>query len=398
LIKKFKNNFHSLDLKIKNILFIVYVYMISSIFISNFLGIILYKQKENLEDLLTYYIFNISFGGSAILLSIYLFPLFKVNLKNILKIGFLTIFLSFSYLIFHTLDNNLLNINFNLFIAINAIGNSIYWYGLNLFELKHTKSKERMLYISFSQLGRQIINIFIPLIISLLIILSNKYFNSEYTITIFLLTFSILIILYKCNKIENYFPKKIKHINFNKKNNILFLYNLINGFNYINFIIVYIYLTSITFNKLENIGFYQFIVNLISILLIIRLTNNIDKNKIKIMFKYFLITILSIIPLLYEINLYTYIFFTIIFSISYPIYLIFSKSISLKSTELISSNKTNSLFIKELFLNIGRILSLILIYIIYFIVSKEYFIPVLIIYILLLFIIEFLIIKKIINY
>ena len=94
LFKDFIQNYYLLSDKIKNMLLITFLYSISNIFINSFIGVILFKQRENVHDLIVFNIYNISFGLGSILLAIALIPYLKLTLSTIFKLGLSLILLS----------------------------------------------------------------------------------------------------------------------------------------------------------------------------------------------------------------------------------------------------------------------------------------------------------------
>lgn len=382
MIHKFYNNIKLLDFQIKNILIISNLFFISNIFINNFMGIIIYKDSTNLLNVIDYYLYLTLFGTISMLFAIYLMPIFKINMKKILILGSIILFISYTYFfISYKLDN----LNYNIFIIINSIGNSLFWYFLNLFEMKKTNKNNRMLYLSFIQFGKQFLNIFVPLLISLIIIIDNQ----NLTLLILFLATIFILILFKSKKIEHYIPPKINAINIKPTKIKHYFYNFINGSNTLSVLFLYIYTTSIIFKNIESVGFYWFVLNLFSMFVIMYLSNNLNnsvKNKI---FKYsFIFIIICLTPIIYELNYYTYLFYTIVFSIVYPIFIIYSKNINIKTSLLFSKNNNNGLFIRELFLNLGRFFSIFIIYFIYDL-FENYIFVFLIIYIVIFLSIEY---------
>ena len=392
MFKEFVQNYYLLSDKIKNILLITFLYSISNIFINSFIGVILFKQRENVHDLIVFNVYNISFGLGSILLAIALIPYLKLTLSAIFKLGLSLILLSFIYLLYYLTIESFQNFNFNIFIAINSIGNSIYWHGVNVFELKNTDQKDRLLYLSFTQFGKQILAIMAPLLISAAIIINDLFSDNEYLLLIIIITISVLFALRKSNHLDEFKPKKIKKIRLKKESITSYFYFFINGMNYVGFIFLGVYMSSLVFKNVYEIGIFQFIVNLISMFLIVNLASRVEKNNIKLLLFYSLVIIASLLPLMYETSLISYTIFTLMFSIAYPMFSIFTKERLLKATNDISSNKTNSLFIKEFFLNNGRLFLLFIMLGMYQFLSTEKFLSCFLYLIMITFIIEFVII------
>lgn len=392
MFKDFIQNYYLLSDKIKNILLITFLYSISNIFINSFIGVILFKQRENVHDLIVFNIYNISFGLGSILLAITLIPYLKLTLSTIFKLGLSLILLSFIYLLYYLTVEPFQNFNFNIFIAINSIGNSIYWHGVNIFELKNTNQKDRLLYLSFTQFGKQILAIMAPLLISAAIIINDLFSDNEYLLLIVMIVVSVLFALQKSNHLDEFKPKKIKKIRLKKESITSYFYFFVNGMNYVGFIFLGVYMSSLVFKNVYEIGIFQFIVNLISMFLIVNLASRVEKNNIKLLLFYSLVIMASLLPLMYETSLISYTIFTLMFSIAYPMFSIFTKERLLKATNDISSNKTNSLFIKEFFLNNGRLFLLFIMLGMYQFLSTEKFLSCFLYLIMITFIIEFVII------
>lgn len=326
------------------------------------------------------------------LLSIFLIPYLKLTLSAVFKLGLSLILLSFIYLLYYLTIESFQNFNFNMFIVINSIGNSIYWHGVNIFELRNTDQKDRLLYLSFTQFGKQILAIMAPLLISTAIIINNLFSDNEYLLLIIIITISVLFALRKSNHLDEFKPKKIKKIRLKKESITSYFYFFINGMNYVGFVFIGVYMSSLVFENVYEIGIFQFIVNLISMFLIVNLASRVEKNNIKLLLFYSLVIIASLLPLMYETSLISYTIFTLMFSIAYPIFSIFTKERLLKATNDISSNKTNSLFIKEFFLNSGRLFLLFIMLGMYQFLSTEKFLSYFLCLIMITFIIEFAII------
>lgn len=387
VLNKFINNVKSLDTELKNILLISNLFFISNMFINNFMGIIVFKENNSFQNLIEYYFFLTFFSAITMLLAIKYCPIFKLNIKTIVRISSFIILISYIYLLFTYQLNKL---NFNIFIIINSIGNAFLWYFINLNEIRKTNKENRMLYISITQFLKQSLNVIVPLLISILIIISIYFNFKEYLILILFLILIFIIILINTNNIDNYYPKKIVSIKLEKSKFKHYLYNFLNGTNTFGFLFLYIYLTSIIFKNIETIGFYWFIINFISMFIIMYLSNNLNKNIKDKMFKYsYLFILISLIPILFEINFMSYMFYTIIFSIFFPIFLIYAKNVSIKTTKLIFINKNNSLFIREIFLNLGRFLSIFIIFTFFYFFGTSCFLILFIIYLLLFFSFEY---------
>ena len=126
--------------------------------------------------------------------------------------------------------------------------------------------------------------------------------------------------------------------------------------------------------------------------LIVNLASRVEKNNIKLLLFYSVVIIASLLPLMYETSLISYTIFTLMFSIAYPMFSIFTKERLLKATNDISSNKTNSLFIKEFFLNNGRLFLLFILLGMYQFLSTEKFLSCFLYLVMITFTIEFIII------
>lgn len=194
---------------------------------------------------------------------------------------------------------------------------------------------------------------------------------------------------------------KLKEKLFTYENKIITIYTFFDSFKFGNLIVLNSYITIIALNSLLNIGIATTIFSIITLLLtgIISNYRNIN-NRIKIMFIGIIGIMFAYIPLYYEINIYTYIWWSLILIIFNPLYEITSRVINLYSMEklMIEDSFYTGMIYRALILWFGRVFSLSFFIYTYSILNNEKLIIFIMITMFLIsYLVEYIMAKKILK-
>lgn len=398
----FKNNLSKLNKQSLAIVKIMFFYNFSSVILNTFFGAIIYKINNSLMDLLIYSLIMICVADLSFILFGVLISIFKLSMKKNYYFSIIINTLSYIWLVF----NNSTLIDFYIFGVLHGISIGSYWLSLHTYELTHTKDKDRDFYASVLSLGTQILKLLVPFLSTIIFFISMKFFNNEYLLLLYIIPLIYIFSLNPLKDIEEFkaqklFINKFKKELFTYENKIITIYTFFDSFKFGNLLVLNSYVTIIALNSLLNIGIATTIFSIITLLLtgIISNYRNIN-NRIKIMFIGIIGIILAYIPLYYEINIYTYIWWSLMLIIFNPLYEITSRVINLYSMEkmMIEDSFYTSMIYRTIVLWFGRVLSLsIFIYLFWILNDEKLIISIMITIFLISYLVEYIMAKKVLQ-
>ncbi len=398
----FKNNLTKLNKQSFAIVKIMFFYNFSSVILNTFFGAIIYKINNSLMDLLIYSLIMIFISDLFFILFGILISVFKLSMKKNYYFSIIVNTFSYIWLIF----NNTTLLDFYIFGILHGISIGTYWLSLHTYELTHTKDKDRDFYASVLSLGTQILKLFVPFLSTIIFFISIKLFDNEYLLLVYIIPLIYIFSLSPLKDIEEFSAQKLsinklKEKLFTYENKIITIYTFFDSFKFGNLIVLNSYITIIALNSLLNIGIATTIFSIITLLLtgIISNYRNIN-NRIKIMFIGIIGIMFAYIPLYYEINIYTYIWWSLILIIFNPLYEITSRVINLYSMEklMIEDSFYTGMIYRALILWFGRVFSLSFFIYTYSILNNEKLIIFIMITMFLIsYLVEYIMAKKILK-
>ena len=371
----FKNNLTKLNKQSLAIIKIVFFYNFSSVILNTFFGAIIYKINNSLMDLLIYSLIMICFSDLSFILFGALISIFKWSMKRNYYFSIIVNTFSYIWLVF----NNSSLFDFYIFGILHGISTGTYWLSLHTYELTHTKDKDRDFYASVLSLGMQVLKLVIPFLSTIIFYISVKIFNNEYLLLLYIIPLIYIFSLYPLKDIQEFKAQKLSISKFKKElfsyeNKIITIYTFFDSFKFGNLIVLNSYITIIALNSLLNIGIANTFFSIITLLLtgIISNFRNSD-NRILIMFIGVLGVIIAYLPLYYEINFYTYIWWSLILIVFNPLYEITSRVVNLNSMEKMKVEDSfyTSMIYRTCILWFGRVVSLIFYIYLYSIINDE---------------------------
>lgn len=398
----FRNNLIKLNNQSLAIVKIMFFYNFSSVILNTFFGAIIYKINNSLMDLLIYSLIMICVADLSFILFGVLISIFKLSMKKNYYFSIIVNTLSYIWLVF----NNSTLFDFYIFGILHGISIGAYWLSLHTYELTHTKDKDRDFYASVLSLGMQVLKLVVPFLSTIIFFISIKLFNNEYLLLLYIIPLIYIFSLKPLEDIEEFNAQKLsigklKKELFTYENKIITIYTFFDSFKFGNLIVLNSYITIIALNSLLNIGIATTIFSIITLLLTGIFSNyrNFD-NRILIMLIGILGVICAYLPLYYEINFYTYIWWSLMLIIFNPLYEITSRVINLYSMEKIKIEDSfyTSMIYRTCILWLGRVLSLGLFIYLYSVINDEkLIISFMITMFLVSYLMEFIMAKKILK-
>lgn len=358
----FKNNLTNLNTQSLAIVKIMFFYNFSSVVLNTFFGAIIYKINNSLMDLLIYSLIMICVADLSFIVFGVLISIFKSSMKKNYYFSIIVNTLSYIWLVF----NNSSIFDFYIFGVLHGLSTGTYWLSLHTYELSHTKDKDRDFYASVLSLGTQVLKLIVPFLSTIIFYISIKIFNNEYLLLLYIIPLIYIFSLRPLKDINEFkaqrlFIKEFKKKLFTHENKIITIYTFFDSFKFGNLIVLNSYVTIVALNSLLNIGIATTIFSIVTLLLtgIISNYRNFD-NRILIMFIGILGVIFAYLPLYYEINFYTYIWWSLMLIIFNPLYEITSRVINLYSMEKLKIEDSfyTSMIYRTSILWLGRVLSL----------------------------------------
>lgn len=399
---KFRDNLYQLNNQTIAIVKIMFYYNFSSIVLNTFFGIIIYQINNSLIDLLVYSLIMICISDFSFLFFGGLISFFNWSMKRNYYFSIILNTLSYVWLIFfhETVEN------FYIFGILHGMSIGTYWLSLHTYELTHTKDKDRDFYASLLSLGTQAIKLITPFISTIIFYISLKLFNNEYLLLLYVIPLIYIFSLSPLKDIEEFKAqriclKELKEKIFSYENKIITAYTFFDSFKFGNLIVLNSYIAIVSLESLMNVGIATTIFSIITLILTGIIANYRNKsNRIKMMLTGVIGVIFAYLPLYFTINIYTYIWLTLMLIIFNPLYEITSRVVNLYSMEKLNINSSfyTGMLYRTLILWLGRVTSLSFYIILYLIFNNDKLIIVLMITMFLLsYLLEYILAQKILK-
>ena len=369
MIRNFLDNFNKLPLSNRSMVYLKWIYSVWNIIGGLFINIYVFQINGSIEESL---IFNIIyFCSTAIWFSGvgYMMSVLRKNVKNMYYGCYLLFALSF-VLLFVLKDNVIATYSFSM---IYAFWNGMFWCALHTQELKNISDDRRDFYSSSISAGKDIISIFVPLLIAIAFWLWWIFHFDWYMVLFWALPFCYIVSLLFIKNIDDYTPNKMTGPDvsnfFNpKKHKFGHLYFFFDGMSHA--LINLLALVSIILLKTEfNIWIFQSILALMSAFLIVHIWFKRNANN---RLKYFIIMAIlySIIILFlsFYFSLIGFILFSIAMVFVKPLYEVSLHVYNLKLMDSVKQWESDfypAMILREVFLWLWRLTILVILYFMY---------------------------------
>lgn len=317
LLQKFKN----IDQNHKSLIFLNWIYTIWSIIAGIFTSFYVYKTFWNSVEMLLYYAilyYTTTFIGFSVIWAI--FAKYKKDIKNLYYLSYVLFFFAFISIFLSIFSFYFIFV----FSTFYWLWNGAFRCAVHTQELAHIEDKARDKYSSIISSGDNLLKFIIPLFISVLFAFS-LYLHFNWYIILFLIMPLIYLFSFRyINAIRSYIPKsKIT------KDDVLNFFSFKYFYILLYFFSVWFYqwlgnagIITILFLKNEiNIGLFQWIMSILATFIVIFL---VKKRKIENRQKIFLYTtlfnIINIIIFMFNLSIYWFIIYSLIWLLIAPIY------------------------------------------------------------------------------
>ncbi|MDD3303033.1 MAG: hypothetical protein PHN31_05750 [Candidatus Gracilibacteria bacterium] len=372
MVKLFINNFKKLPLSNKAMVYLMWIYAVGSVIAMIFVNIYVFKIHNSFKDIifynLTFFTFNLigfSFVG-------WIMSLINKDIKNMYYIGY--VFFTLSFIALLIFNSNIFGTY--IFGILYGLGNGTFRCAVHTQELKNIKDENRDFYSSSISAGRNILQIITPLIISGIFYLGDIFNFDGYLVLFLMLPLLYISSFFIINNIDSYTPNKItlsdlKNFFCFKKYKYGHIYFLFGGGIIRSFELVLIPIISIVLLKNEiNIGLFQGILTLISTYVVINLS---FKRNTHTRLKYYFIICFLLFLTNFVFGIIFSLTFFILFSLANiflsPIFRVSEHVYDLALMDSIKTEKSDffpAMILREIVLWIGRMLSLIMLYVLLF--------------------------------
>lgn len=338
-----------------------------------------------LGPFLTAYLFKVAVENIKIISMYNILPYIAISvvaliigriLKNkyqmqIFRIGMISKFIQLAILII--LGDNV--VNYIWILAIVAGFSMETWsFPLNLFSSKLVSNDEKKDFIVYKTILNNLVKVLIPFLLGSII--SIKTFETT-TIIIFILSFIQILLSFKMKfKIQNNkeskkldIIKEVNHIKNNIKLQRFYKMKFFKGMAYeVALDTAVTLLIIMSFNSDFSLGVITSIISLLAMLssYVYKKFKNQEKMKLLIIVSYVIILISSIV-LVFITNRYTIVGYNLIFAFFLQFIMVSEEVQTLKFTNsdvINDSNRVETYVLLEMFLNIGRIISYILLFVV----------------------------------
>lgn len=343
---------------------------IIDIFLGPFLTAYLFKVAvENIKIISMYNILSyIAISVVALIIGRILKNKYQMQ---IFRIGMISKFIQLAILII--LGDNV--VNYIWILAIVAGFSMETWsFPLNLFSSKLVSNDEKKDFIVYKTILNNLVKVLIPFLLGSII--SIKTFETT-TIIIFILSFIQILLSFKMKfKIQNNkeskkldIIKEVNHIKNNIKLQRFYKMKFFKGMAYEGALDTAVTLLIImSFNSDFSLGVITSIISLLAMLssYVYKKFKNQEKMKLLIIVSYVIILISSIV-LVFITNRYTIVGYNLIFAFFLQFIMVSEEVQTLKFTNsdvINDSNRVETYVLLEMFLNIGRIISYILLFVV----------------------------------
>ena len=365
MLKDFIEKLKKLPKSNKSMIYLMWIYRIGEIIGSLFMNIYVFSLNKKILDVLQY---NAVFFTSVFIwfsLVWLLFSAYRKNIKNMYYLAYSAYIIAFILLF---IFNWYLWVY--LFAVIFWVGCWMFWCAMHTQELVNIEDRTRDIYGSIAFFWVNIINIVVPIIISVIFFIVGKYFDFSAYIVLFL----TLPIIYATSflfikDIWNYIPTKVE------KKDIKNFFNFKKyWFGLLYFFSVWVHrciiaflfpVIVITLLKSEiNVGLFEWFAWLVSAFLIIFTSSKRNiKNRTKIMWIFSVLLLFNLVIFALNFNIYGYIFYTLVSLILLPLYKISDYVFSLKLMATIKvkwKDFFSSMILREVILWISRMTTIII--------------------------------------
>ena len=343
---------------------------IIDIFLGPFLTAYLFKVAvENIKIISMYNILSyIAISVVALIIGRILKNKYQMQ---IFRIGMISKFIQLAILII--LGDNV--VNYIWILAIVAGFSMETWsFPLNLFSSKLVSNDEKKDFIVYKTILNNLVKVLIPFLLGSII--SIKTFETT-TIIIFILSFIQILLSFKMKfKIQNNkeskkldIIKEVNHIKNNIKLQRFYKMKFFKGMAYeVALDTAVTLLIIMSFNSDFSLGVITSIISLLAMLssYVYKKFKNQEKMKLLIIVSYVIILISSIV-LVFITNRYTIVGYNLIFAFFLQFIMVSEEVQTLKFTNsdvINDSNRVETYVLLEMFLNIGRIISYILLFVV----------------------------------
>lgn len=373
----------------KLLLIINTIRKIIDIFLGPFLTAYLFKVAiENIKIISIYNIFSyiviviIALFIGRILKNKYEMPIFII--------GMISKFIQLAILII--LGDNVVNYIWVLAI-IEGLSMETWSFPLNLFSSKLVSNDEKKTFVVYKTIISNLVKVLIPFLLGTVI--SIKSFKATAMIILILSFIQILLSFKMTIKVENNnnknkklnLTKEVNYIKNNKKLKRFYMMKFFKGMSYIGALDTAVTLLIImSFNSDFSLGIITSIISLLAMLssYMYKRIKNQEKMKVIIIISFIIIFISSVI-LVFLTNQYTIVGYNLIFAFFLQFIMVEEEVQTLKFTNsdvINDSNRVETYVLLEMFLNAGRVISYILLFIIG-IYNKLYLLEILIVFLVL---------------
>ena len=343
---------------------------IIDIFLGPFLTAYLFKVAvENIKIISMYNILSyIAISVVALIIGRILKNKYQMQ---IFRIGMISKFIQLAILII--LGDNV--VNYIWILAIVAGFSMETWsFPLNLFSSKPVSNDEKKDFIVYKTILNNLVKVLIPFLLGSII--SIKSFETT-TIIIFILSFIQILLSFKMKfKIQNNkeskkldIIKEVNHIKNNIKLQRFYMMKFFKGMAYEGALDTAVTLLIImSFNSDFSLGVITSIISLLAMLssYAYKKIKNPEKMRLLIIVSYVIILISSIV-LVFITNRYTIVGYNLIFAFFLQFIMVSEEVQTLKFTNsdvINDQNRVETYVLLEMFLNIGRIISYILLFVV----------------------------------
>ena len=361
---------------------------IIDIFLGPFLTAYLFKVAiENVKIISIYNIFSyIAIAIIALVIGIILKNKYEMQ---IFRIGMISKFIQLAILII--LGDNV--VNYIWLLAIIAGFSTETWsFPLNLFSSKLVLNDEKNVFVVYKTILSNLVKVLIPFLLGTII--SKKSFGTTAMI-ILILSFIQILLSFKLkfkriysnkNKKLNLI-KEVNHIKNNRKLQRFYMMKFLKGMTYEGALDTAVTLLIImSFNSDFSLGVITSIISILAMLSSYIYKKVKDQEKLKVVIKISSIVIfISSIVLVFITNQFTIVTYNLIFTFFLQFIMVEEEVQTLKYTNsdvINDSNRVETYVLLEIFLNAGRVLSYILLFVVG-IYNKLYLLEILIIFLVL---------------
>lgn len=361
---------------------------IIDIFLGPFLTAYLFKVAiENVKIISIYNIFSyIAIAIIALVIGIILKNKYEMQ---IFRIGMISKFIQLAILII--LGDNV--VNYIWLLAIIAGFSTETWsFPLNLFSSKLVLNDEKNVFVVYKTILSNLVKVLIPFLLGTII--SKKSFGTTAMI-ILILSFIQILLSFKLkfkriysnkNKKLNLI-KEVNHIKNNRKLQRFYMMKFLKGMTYEGALDTAVTLLIImSFNSDFSLGVITSIISILAMLSSYIYKKVKDQEKLKVVIKISsMVIFISSIVLVFNTNQFTIVTYNLIFTFFLQFIMVEEEVQTLKYTNsdvINDSNRVETYVLLEIFLNAGRVLSYILLFVVG-IYNKLYLLEILIIFLVL---------------